>query len=137
VFSISLVRKIHSDIVNVDVLSRMQASEIQSQVNNQLLDRSDDNKRDADLYYNDRLLPGHEEEVGAIEKPGRLSEDVRNFNKQKNHFSKSTAEESDMGVKDLECLLEERDGQPSPLEGAVHQTINNRKSKSVASLDFV
>ena len=55
-----------------------------------------------DLYYNEQLIP-----TDAQVKPGRLSEDVREYNKQRNHFSKSTAEESDMGVKDLESLLEQ------------------------------
>lgn len=131
-----MVRKIHSDIVNVDVLSRMQSSEVQSQLNPHLLDRSGDNKRDADLYYEDQMLPS--EDADDIEKPGRLSEDVRNYNKHRNHFSKSTAEESEMGVKDLECLLEERNGSSNALDGAlVHHAINNRKSKSVASMDAV
>ena len=89
-------------------------------------------KREADLYYNEQLISNDEG------KPGRLSEEVRHYNKQRNHFSKSTAEESDLGVKDLECLLEERDGQPNTmLEGFHAHTINNRKSKSVASQDFI
>ena len=49
-----------------------------------------------DDLYEDQLID---------EKPKRLSEEVRDYNKMKNHFSKSTAEDSEIGVRDLEHLL--------------------------------
>lgn len=58
-------------------------------------------ERRPDDLYNEVLL---EDDI-ATTKPARLSEDVRNYNKMKNHFSKSTAEESEIGVRDLETLL--------------------------------
>ena len=117
------IRQIHSDIVTVEALSRLQASELQS--SNQCFD--DESKREIPAdYIEEQLIP-------AEEKPARLSEDVREYNKQKNHFSKSTAEESDLGVRELESLLNDGGG----AEGSsIHHAINNRKSKSVASLDF-
>ena len=44
-----------------------------------------------------------------VEKLPRLSEDVREYNKQKNHMSKSTADRSDLDMpgSDLETLLNE------------------------------
>ena len=85
------IRQIQSDIVTVEALSRLQASEIQSQHYNQTAEEEKGN----DLYQ-EVLLEG---------KPARLSEDIANYNKMRNHFSKSTADESEVGVKDLENLL--------------------------------
>ena len=117
------IRQIHSDIVTVEALSRLQASELQS--SNQCFD--DESKREIPAdYIEEQLIPA--------EKPARLSEDVREYNKQKNHFSKSTAEESDLGVRELESLL--NDGSGAEGGSSIHHAINNRKSKSVASLDF-
>ena len=48
-----------------------------------------------DELYEDQLIE---------EKPKRLSEEVRDYNKMKNHFSKSTADDSEIGA-DLEHLL--------------------------------
>ena len=100
----NVIRQIQSDIVTVEALSRLQASEIQSASQHQL-EQSLEEKRAADEYYAEQLIDSSEQV-----KPARLSEEVREFNKQRNHFSKSTADESDLGVKDLECLLEERNG---------------------------
>ena len=97
-----------------------------------------ESKREADPYFTDQLLSNGE----IVEKMPRLSEDVREFNKYKNHMSKSTADRSDLDMPgDLETLLNETKGE-RPMskelqEGAVHHAINNRKSKSVASNDFV
>ena len=93
-----VIRQIQSDVVTIEALSRLQASELQTP-------RADDEEiklpvdRLPDDLYTDVLLDEDPE------KPGRLSEDVRNFNRVKNHFSKSTAEESDIGVRELETLL--------------------------------
>ena len=79
-----------------------------------------------DMLYTDQLI----EEEDDLDKPGRLSEDVRAFNREKNHFSKSTAEESDVGVRDLECLLQMKDVRAAKKEH------NNRSSSAVDHLGF-
>lgn len=122
------IRQIHSDIVTVEALSRLQASELQSShcIN-------DESKRAPDLLYEEQLI--------ADEKPTRLSEELRQYNKHKNHFSKSTAEESDLGVRELETLLNDHPiangGAAGEHGGSINHAVNNRKSKSVASLDFI
>jgi len=51
-----------------------------------------------------------------------MSDDICNYNKQKNHFSKSTADDDEINVRDLENLL-----------GVNH---NNRSSSAIGSLGF-
>ena len=81
---------------------------------------------DEDLYKDQLVDDSHAKKVS------RLSEDVRNFNKFKNHFSKSTAEDSEFGVRDLECLMEvSKDG-----IGKKPHEHNNRSSSAVGSLGF-
>lgn len=71
-----------------------------------------------------------------MKKESRLSEDVRNFNKAKNHFSKSTADESDVGVRDLECLLEAGNNKEANGEKKQPNEHNNRSSSVIGSLGF-
>lgn len=61
----------------------------------------EEEKRPVDEIYTSQLIT----ELDDAKKESRLSEDVRKYNKMKNHFSKSTADESEIGVRDLECLL--------------------------------
>ncbi len=61
---------------------------------------------------------------------------MRNFNKAKNHFSKSTADESDVGVRDLECLLEAGNKEGNGGEKKQPHEHNNRSSSAVGSLGF-
>lgn len=59
----------------------------------------------ADEAYYERLI---EEEFakGANNKPNRSSAEIADaYNKYRNHFSKSTAQDSDLGVRDIENLL--------------------------------
>ena len=59
-----------------------------------------------DPYYTEQLLSNGEM---AAEKLPRLSEDVREYNKSKNHMSKSTADRSDLDMAGdhLETILNE------------------------------
>ena len=68
-------------------------------------------------------------EEDDLVKAGRLSEDVRNFNRAKNHFSKSTADESDVNVRDLETLLHDKDGRNAKKE-------HNNRSSSLVDFNF-
>ena len=112
------IRQIQSDVVTIEALSRLQASEFQS-LPQEAEEIKQTGERNPDELYEDILIESRDE------KPGRLSEDVRNYNKEKNHFSKSTAEESDIGVREIENLLAEK------------QTgKNNRASGSVGDIGF-
>ena len=64
---------------------------------------------------------------------------MRQYNKQKNHFSKSTADDSELGVRELETLLNDpaANGAAGEHGGSINHASNNRKSKSVASQDFI
>lgn len=95
------IRQIQSDVVTIEALSRLQASEFQS-LPQEAEEIKQTGERNPDELYEDILIESRDE------KPGRLSEDVRNYNKEKNHFSKSTAEESDIGVREIENLLAEK-----------------------------
>ena len=70
-----------------------------------------------DDLYEDQLIE---------EKPKRLSEEVRAYNKMKNHFSKSTAEDSEIGVRDLEHLLGVKE-----LRKSKDNKANNRSSTMI------
>ena len=54
---------------------------------------------------------------------------MRTFNRVKNHFSKSTADDSDVGVRDLECLLQSKDVRAAKKE-------HNNRSSSVVDFNF-
>lgn len=62
---------------------------------------------------------------------------ARDYNKYRNHFSKSTADDSEIGVRDLECLLQEdhplrKSGQLG--NKAANRVSNNRFSSVVGSI---
>ena len=72
-------------------------------------------------------------------KPGKDSsfDIARAYNKYRNHFSKSTADDSEIGVRDLECLLQEdhplrKSGQLG--NKAANRVSNNRFSSVVGSI---
>lgn len=88
----------------------------------------EEEKRPVDEIYTSQLIT----ELDDAKKESRLSEDVRKYNKMKNHFSKSTADESEIGVRDLECLLYKDQGAVVKKPGE-H---NNRSSSVIGSIGF-
>ena len=107
------IRQIQSDIVTIEALSRLQQSEIQSQIESHHLGEEEEKREQADDLFTEVLIE---------EKAARLSDEIQNYNKQKNHFSKSTADDDEINVRDLENLL-----------GVDHI---NRNSSAVGSLGF-
>lgn len=114
------MRQIQSDIVTVEALSRLHPS-VYASINN--LDHEEE-KRPVEEMYTEVLVEDGEK------KESRLSEDVRDFNKYKNHFSKSTAEDS-LEVRDLECLL---DAAKELNKSKNNNYVTNRSSSAFGSL---
>jgi len=116
------VRQIQSDIVTVEALSRLHPSEIYASINN--LDDEEEKQPATDFFTE------HPVAEDDMKKESRLSEDVRNFNKEKNHFSKSTAEDS-LDVRDLERLMA---GTKETELLKSYKDHNNRSSSAFGSL---
>ena len=83
----------------------------------------EEEKQPLDEIYTEQILEGEDE------KKSRLSQDVRDYNKARNHFSKSTAGDDEFGVRDLERLLE---GGNTAKKSTAH---NNRSSSLFGSLN--
>ena len=89
--------------------------------------------------FRDQLMV-EDEQVAALD--GKPEKDgsfdiARAYNKYRNHFSKSTADDSEIGVRDLECLLQEdhplrKSGQLG--NKAANRVSNNRFSSVVGSI---
>ena len=70
-----------------------------------LLNHKEENKElQVDEAYMDRLI---EDDLVKDGKRRQSSDIIASYNKHRNHFSKSTAQDSDFGVRDLENLLNE------------------------------
>jgi len=87
----------------------------------------------ADEAYYERLI----EEGAAKGTNKRHSDDISDaYNKHRNHFSKSTAQESDLGVRDIENLLRDsykEDGAGERINPRVNGN-KNRFSSVVGSI---
>ena len=87
-----VIRQIQSDIVTMEALSRLGPSDMHSQ---SLMQESPAEEAKDEMFT----------EVLVEEKQVPLSVDIANFNKHKNHFSKSTADDEEINVRDLENML--------------------------------
>jgi len=104
----NVIRQIHSDIVTIEALSRLNPSEVQT---GSLVEEEKQAKEE--VFTETEALV---EEKGGVP----LNVDIENYNKHRNHFSKSTADDEEINVKELESML-----------GIAH---NNRSSSHFGSL---
>lgn len=76
----------------MEALSRLNPSELQSAAN-----LEEEEKQPKEEIFTEALI--------SEEKGGPLSVDIENYNKHRNHFSKSTADDEEINVKELESML--------------------------------